>query len=257
MTGCGKKDEPCERCEGPLDFEFTMAFQPIVDLDRGRAAGYEALVRGTNGESAGTILSMVDESNLHTFDQACRIRAIELAHKLQLDGYLSINFLPNAVYTPRACIEATLKKADEVGWPHTSLSFELVETEHVVDRPHLQRIVSAYREMGFRVALDDFGSGYANFDLLVDLRPHTVKIDRALIDGVASNERRAILVESLIDISRRLDLSVIAEGIERLEDARWLYQRGVSRHQGYYYAKPSIEALPALDSEQMAAVRSE
>ena len=77
-----------------------MAFHPIIDLGRNVVWGYEALVRGTEGQGAGQILSMVDETNRYKFDQACRVKAIELAGSLFLDTEtrLSINFMPNAVY---------------------------------------------------------------------------------------------------------------------------------------------------------------
>src|SRR3712207_2357147 len=96
------------RCQGcrsgePLPFDFTMAFHPIVDLERGSVWGYEALVRGTQGQSAGQILSQIDEGRQYKFDQACRVKAIELAGRLfpqAEDTKLSINFMPNAVYEP-------------------------------------------------------------------------------------------------------------------------------------------------------------
>lgn len=92
-----------------------MTFQPILDLHTGRPYAYEALVRGLQGESAATVLSLVNDGNRYQFDQSCRIKAIELASSLGLqdlpDCKLSINFLPNAVYQPAACIQATLKTA--------------------------------------------------------------------------------------------------------------------------------------------------
>ena len=85
-----------------------------MNLETGRPAAYEALVRGANGESAATVLSWVDDSNRYRFDQACRVKAIELASRLGLaalpDCRLSINFLPNAVYRAETCIRATMER---------------------------------------------------------------------------------------------------------------------------------------------------
>src|SRR4051812_23013604 len=108
--------EPTFGCEGcrnaePFPIAFTMAFQPIVDISAGSIWGYEALVRGANGEGAAAVLGQVTEANRYTFDQACRVKAIELAGRLlprDSTARLSINFMPNAVYEPRACIKATL-----------------------------------------------------------------------------------------------------------------------------------------------------
>ena len=118
----------------------------------------------------------------------------------------------------------------------------------------MQRIVTEYRDMGFRVGLDDFGSGYANLELLTDLWPHYIKIDRCLIDGVVNNQRQAAIVQSLVAMCQRLELDIVAEGIETLGDARWLYQQGISLQQGFFYARPSVEAAPTLDEDQLAAV---
>lgn len=79
-----------------------MAFQPIVDVAQRTMFGYEALVRGSAGQGAADILAKVDESNRYSFDQTCRVTAVDLASRLQLQGTLSINFLPGAFYRPEA-----------------------------------------------------------------------------------------------------------------------------------------------------------
>lgn len=98
----------CSACRQMPDlFPFTMAFQPVVDLQDHRIDAHEALVRGPNGEGAASVLAQLNAENLYAFDQACRIKAIELAARLKLGCQLNINFLPNAVYEPRACIRWT------------------------------------------------------------------------------------------------------------------------------------------------------
>ena len=88
----------CKNCleSNPLNFVISMAFQPTVNLRDNSVSAYEALVRGKDGAGAGEVLSWVNENNRYTFDQACRIKAIEWASKLNIDTRLSINFLPNA-----------------------------------------------------------------------------------------------------------------------------------------------------------------
>ncbi|WP_106475561.1 EAL domain-containing protein [Phytohalomonas tamaricis] len=247
MKKCRFVDGFCSNCEGELPFEFTMAFQPIVNLNTRTLHAYEALVRGVNGESAHSIISQVTADLLYRFDQACRIKALDLAEKLGMTTSLSINFLPNAVYEPRSCIHATLKLAKELGWPTERLIFEITEVEQVRDRQHLRRIVDAYREMGFFVALDDFGSGYSNLDMLIDLTPQYLKLDRDLVHDVVHDVRRQILIETTIALADRLDMNLIAEGVETQEEAQWLYERGIYLHQGFYYARPAIEALVPCD----------
>lgn len=244
----------CRRCDGELDFDFTMAFQPIMDIAAGKPFAYEALVRGVNGEGAYAILSQVKPSALYRFDQGCRIRALEIAHRLNCPCPVSINFLPEAVYEPRACIQATLEVAGQLGWPQSRIMFEITETEYVRDRTHLQNIVEAYNAMGFTTAIDDFGAGFANLELLVDLKPDVIKIDRHLICDIHQSPRRQTIVASLVAMAEGLGIRVIAEGVETLEEARWLYARGVTLQQGYYFAYPAIETLPACPPERIAAV---
>lgn len=177
----------CRNGAAALDFEFTMAFQPIVDLRHGGSVfAYEALVRGTDGSSAASVLARVNDGNRYAFDQACRVRAVELAARLGIDCRLSINFLPNAVYQPEACIRVTLEAARRSGFPVERIIFEVAEHENAHDREHLNRILRAYRRQGLRTAIDDFGAGYAGLGLLADFQPDMLKIDMALVRGIGA-----------------------------------------------------------------------
>ena len=100
-----------------MDFDFTMAFQPIVNTTTRRVFGHEALVRGLDGAPASAILDQITPLNRYRFDQACRVKAIELAARLGIDCYLSINFLPNAVYRPETCIRTTIQAANTRWFP--------------------------------------------------------------------------------------------------------------------------------------------
>ncbi|PWW42549.1 EAL domain-containing protein [Chromohalobacter israelensis] len=247
MTHCARTDHHCKRCDHPLPFAFSMDFQPIVDVARQQVITHEALVRGPGDESAYRVLSQVSDSLLYRFDQACRVKAIELASGLDMQSDLSINFLPNAVYAPEACIQATLDVSRRVGWPTERLVFEITEVENVSDRGHLRSIIDTYRQMGFTTALDDFGKGHANLDLLADLRPDKLKIDRELVMDCHQDTRRQILLKAVADIATQLEIDLVAEGIECREEAKWLHEEaGIVQHQGFYYARPAFEAMPAV-----------
>jgi EAL domain-containing protein (putative c-di-GMP-specific phosphodiesterase class I) len=234
-----------------------MAFQPIIDLAQARTLSYEALVRGPNSESAWSILSRVTEDLLYRFDQACRVRAIEIASRLDMQETLSINFLPNAVYEPEACIQATLEVSERVGWPTQRLVFEITETEMVKDRQHLRNILETYHAMGFTTALDDFGTGYANMDLLTDLHPDRLKIDRQLIMGCDTDIRRQALVRAIKGLADELGILVIAEGVETRDEALWLGRNGITRQQGFYFARPQLESLGEDLRPRLKALREE
>ncbi|HAZ99546.1 EAL domain-containing protein [Halomonas sp. CnH100-B] len=227
-----------------------MAFQPIVDVAQRQVVYYEALVRGVNGESAFSILDQVTDELMYRFDQACRVKAIELASELGMNARLSINFLPNAVYEPEACIQSTLETSHRVGWPAERLNFEITETERVVDRAHMRSIIDCYRRMGFTTSLDDFGNGYANLDLLTDLRPDTLKIDRELVMDCDSNVRRQAILKSMVSLARTLGTQLVAEGVETREESRCLLALGISVQQGYYFARPQVGELPTVALER-------
>ena len=94
---------------------IRMAYQPIVDIEAGRVFAHEALVRGENGEGAGHVLSQITDENRYSFDQTCRVQAIETASRIGVPTAISINFMPNAVYEPANCIRTTLRTAEKTG----------------------------------------------------------------------------------------------------------------------------------------------
>jgi EAL domain-containing protein (putative c-di-GMP-specific phosphodiesterase class I) len=249
--------EGCRNGEG-LDFDFTMAFQPIVDVGAGEIWGYEALVRGTNGEGAGAILSRVTEQNRYTFDQACRVKAIELGGNLMPKGskaILSINFMPNAVYEPTACIRASLAAAARTGFDPRRLMFEFTENERIADTAHVQNIIATYKRMGFTTALDDFGAGYAGLGLLGQFQPDLIKIDMELVRGIAGSPAKRAIVKGLVGIASELGIRVLAEGIETDAEMLTLRSAGVTLLQGYYFAKPEIERFrPATEIASLKAL---
>lgn len=223
-----------------------MAFQPIVNLGTRQIFAHEALVRGSNGESAGHVLAQINAENRYAFDQSCRIKALEWAAKLQVPGMVSINFMPNAVYRAETCIRATLEAAQRFNFPLERIIFEVTEQEQVLDIDHLSGILKAYRKQGFMTAIDDFGSGYAGLNLLADFQPDLIKLDMELIRGIDQDSVRQILVEATLQMCRKLKIQVIAEGIETSAELQTLNAMGVELFQGYLFAKPGFETLPAL-----------
>lgn len=226
-----------------------MAFQPIVDLDSGGIYAYEALVRGVDGETAASVLAQVSAENRYAFDQRCRVVAIETAVAaglLQGDSRLSINFLPNAVYSPVACIQLTLQTARATALPIDRLIFEFTENEDMADPNHVATIVAAYRKFGFGTALDDFGAGYSGLNLLARFQPDTVKLDMELIRGLDTDMPRRMIVEGVFRMCTALGITVIAEGVETQGEVDALRAIGVRYLQGYYFAKPGFEMLPSV-----------
>lgn len=238
----------CQECINgvQLDFDFTMAFQPIVDTTRQEIFAHEALVRGLNGESAGTIFSNVTEKNRYRFDQSCRVKAIKLAAELQVSCFLNINFLPNAVYNPELCIRTTLEAAELWNFPISQIIFEITESEKIEDIAHLRKIVDYYKKRGFKTAIDDFGAGYAGLNLLSEIQTDFIKLDMALIRGIDKDSIRQAIVRGVLQVSNEISATIIAEGVETQEELVVLQSLGIELFQGFYFAKPCFQDLATV-----------
>ena len=242
---------PCQACaqEAAEPLEIRMAFQPIVDVARREVFAYEALVRGPEGEGAAWVLAQVSPEGRYRFDQRCRVTALRVAARLGIRTRLSINFMPEAVYEPRACIRTTLATARDVGLAPEQLMFEVVETERPRDPAHLERIFTEYRRLGFLTALDDFGSGHATTELAERLRPDLLKLDRGRVAGLDRDPAQCAAVAAVAALARRLGMRVVGEGVETPGEARALFALGITLMQGYHFARPGFEALPEVPEE--------
>jgi len=238
----------CSNCanSAPLEFDFTMAFQPIVNCRTQSIFGYEALVRGVNNESAFEVLSQVNTENRYAFDQLCRVKAIALASELGITSMLSINFLPNAIYNPERCIRTTLEAAKKYQFPTENIMFEFTEVEKTEDSQHLKSIVDYYQLLGFKTATDDFGSGYSGLNLLADFQTDIIKFDMGLIRNIDKDKVRQSMLKHCLAMFAELNITPLAEGIENKEEYIFLKNAGVELMQGYFFAKPGFECLPTV-----------
>ncbi|MCZ2499050.1 EAL domain-containing protein [Xylophilus sp. Kf1] len=229
-----------------------MAFQPIVHLPSRTVFAHEALVRALDGKGADTVLAQVSAANRYSFDQACRVRAIELAARLGMRSKLSINFLPNAVYRADACIQLTLHTAERVGFPVENIIFELTEDERSQDLAHLTSIFTEYRRRGFVTAIDDFGAGYAGFEFLSAFQPDIIKLDMHLMRDIDRDRVKRSIVKGMVGICRELDIRVVGEGVETRAELDTLTGLGIEFFQGYLFARPALQSMPAVDWDAAA-----
>jgi EAL domain-containing protein (putative c-di-GMP-specific phosphodiesterase class I) len=243
--------DKCGGCHGSeeLDIQFEYAYQPIVECATKSVYAYEALVRGPQGESAFSVLAQVNDSNRYRFDQACRMKAVEGAAKLGMKEFLSINFLPNAVYRPEVCIQSTFAAARKHNFPIENIIFEVTEGERVEDRPHLVNIFREYSRFGFQTAIDDFGAGYAGLNLLAEYQPDLIKIDMDLVRNVDKHKPRQAIVAAIANICKDLNIRVLAECIETREERDFMLGIGITLMQGYWFAKPGFKQLPVIADE--------
>ena len=236
--GCGDAES--------LDFRFSYAYQPIVDLADRTVFGHEALVRGPGGEPAHTVLDRINDANRYRFDQACRVKAIKGAAQLGITERLSINFMPNAIYKPEVCIRTTIEAARTTGFPIARIVFEATEGDAVADGKWLAEILREYKRTGFLTAIDDFGAGYAGLNLLADFQPDIVKLDMALVRGVDSSRSRQAIARGIVRMCGELGVRVLAEGIETAAERDSFLSEGVTLMQGYLFARPAFQNRAAI-----------
>ena len=233
------------------DRRLVSHFQPIVMASSPHHIyGYECLMRGRRpGDDAQLIypdelLAAAHDADLiFPLDLAARLAAIQGAASHQIREAVFINFSPAAIYDPAFCLRSTIAAVSAAGLSPEQIVFEVTESERVPSNPrHLIGILDYYRAAGFRVALDDVGSGYSSLVMLGDVRPDFLKLDKGLTTGVMGDPFRAVIAEKLIEAALGTGMAIVAEGIETAEAAQWFSSRGVQYLQGYYFARPA--AIP-------------
>ncbi len=229
-----------------LDFEFSFAFQPIVNAEKGEIISFEALVRGPRGEPSAYVFAQVTAENRPMFDQACQVKAIQVASHLKLKKKLNINIFPYAFYNPDRFLSKTLEASRIYKIPAKKIIFEITEGERISDSANPVSTLKKYKRYGLHSAIDDFGAGYAGFNLLADYQPNYIKLDRNIIADVHKNPVRQTIVKGISYICNELSIEMMAEGVEKAEEYQWLREAGVNIFQGFYFAKPKFEAFPEV-----------
>lgn len=222
----------------------SFAFQPIVNAHTQEVTAYEALVRGPKNQSAEEVLRNIPLAELATFDEECRKAALALGRKLGVPCDLNLNLLPQGFRADRDCLASTLDMAIEHGFAPERLVLEVTEGEVLGNQDRFTELVGIYRGLGMRVAVDDFGSGYSGLNVLADFQPDQIKLDKYLVRGIERRGPRQAIVRAILQVCRDLGIELIAEGIESLDEFRWLCDEGVEQFQGYLFAHPAFEALP-------------
>jgi EAL domain-containing protein (putative c-di-GMP-specific phosphodiesterase class I) len=233
--------------------ELIIVYQPMVDLQKGYIAGFEALSRWLHPEkgmvSPFEFISLAEESDfivpmgINIFDNACqqlaefqKLRDISRPHLPDL--FMSIN-----VSATQLTAENFLTQIKDITKKHKvkpeNIKIEITESL-VVDYEKVHVWIDECDDFGFKLSLDDFGTGYSGFQHLLELNFHTIKIDQAFIKTIETNPKSIIMLEVITDMAKRLNMSVVAEGIEDLSSAELLKSIGVDYGQGYYFYKPMI-----------------
>lgn len=227
---------------------FEIHFQPLVDVQAVRLLGYEALTRGPANSALHSPLVLFELAaqldRLVTLERVLVRLIVKRFCELQLPGQLFINVTADTLSQVAEQREPVRQDFSEaaLGLPPSRIVVELTETRPVLDLRAMQSSLEALREMGFRVALDDLGEGFAGLRRWSELRPDFVKIDRHFIDGVASDPVKLQFVRAMAEMAAGSGATVIAEGLEDEGDLRVIARLGIAVCQGYLLGRP--HALP-------------
>lgn len=186
------------------------------------------------------LFQMAERSGLQALlDGKARITSIQNSSGIVEPGVKRfINFLPSSIYDPKHCLATTFRAAAQAGVDPNDLVFEVVETEEIADMKHLRDILTAYQEQGMKVALDDLGAGHSTLSVLKELKPDYVKIDRKIISCCDQDKTKKEMIKQIVDVAKSIKAIVLAEGIERQEEAEVALKYGVELAQGYYFGRP-------------------
>lgn len=233
--------------------QFVHWFQPIVDARNRELLGHECLIRLPRGDEPGKwyngddiINAAVTRGDLHKFDAYSRGKAIRHAAKDHKTGRLFVNFTPSSIYDPAFCMASTKRAMAETHLVPSDIVFEVVESDRVSNPGHLKHIVEYYRTQGFGVALDDVGTGSNSLQMVADIQPDFIKLDKSII-WKCDTPIGLRTIKKLAELGSESGIAVIAEGVETAQMRDVLLDNGIDLMQGYFFGRPDPKF-----SEQMA-----
>lgn len=235
--------------------EIVPFFQPIVNLNSGAVAGFEALARWRHPRR-GLVppdefltltdeLGMMNELGLLMMTQSARQLADWIArHPTSGKLFCSVNLSVGEIERAHLCedVERIIK---ETGLPRGALKLEVTEGDIMRDTARAAEVLQSLKDVGASLALDDFGTGFSSLSYLARLPFDTLKIDRYFVLTMKKDEGSAKIVKSVVNLGRDLSLEVVAEGVENAELAGLLLDAQCHYGQGFGYAP----ALPAQEAE--------
>ncbi len=230
--------------------ELRMLYQPIVDLGTGRHIGFEALMRWTSPElgevSPSVFIPVAEETGLiHAFGAFALREACAQARRWLEEGrgevVVSVNVSARQFHG-HGLVDSVRQTLRETGLPPSHLDLEITETALMGAEREVIDILNELHGLGVSLSLDDFGVGYASLSQLKRLPIHKLKIDRSFVMDIPRDSDDAAIITAIVGMAEALGLSVVAEGVETLEQQAFLASLGCRRGQGYLFGKPEPAA---------------
>jgi len=226
--------------------ELELFYQPVMDSAEGRVQGVEALlrwrhpVRGlmTPGEFLwlAEVSGLASVLDLWVLRTACReVQAWRSEGGLDLQ--LAVNLSPRT-FQQVDLLSSVQRVLAETGFPPCSLVLEITETLAIANSMRATEIISELKQFGARIAIDDFGTGYSSLSYLTTFPIDTLKVDRSFVHTLGRGHGGEEVAAAVIALAVSLGISVVAEGVEKEEQERWLEGLGCERFQGYLFSPP-------------------
>lgn len=233
---------------------WVLYYQPLVELSTGDLVGVEALLRWQDPNGGlippGEFIPLAEEMGLivaigdWVMEEICRQSRIWLDKGLDLK--ISFNLSPRQLWQPEV-VEKIMGHLESSNVDPERVAIEITESSVMTDPERSQRILWDLHARGVRLAIDDFGTGYSSLSRLKHMPVHTLKIDRSFVMDIPEDDDAGNMVEAIIRLSDSLGMTPLAEGIETLEQWKFLLEKGCKIGQGYYFSRP----VPAEDLEAM------
>jgi EAL domain-containing protein (putative c-di-GMP-specific phosphodiesterase class I) len=241
MTRLDRREELERAIEGG---ELVLHYQPIVDLDLGRTAGFEALVRWNHPERGllgpGEFIPLAEETGLivELGQHVLHTALVQLRAWGDRLPYVSVNVSPRQLSEAGFVPMLTAELAASGLTDPSRLVLEITETSLLLTSVELKRRLDSIKALGVRLALDDFGTGYSSLTWLQSVPADIVKLDRSFVAGLANDPDKAAIISAVLWLAKSLGMSVIAEGVEEVEDAEMLARADCPAAQGYLFSRP-------------------
>lgn len=226
--------------------EFSLHYQPQIDLNTKQIIGVEALIRWTNSELGfippNQFIPLAEETGL--IDQigewvlrtACQ-QVKQWQEKLNLYIRVGVNISPKQFQRPDfvSKIERVIK---DTGLHPKYIDLEITENGLMQNTSECIRVLKRLKKIGFKISIDDFGTGYSSLSYLKRFPIDTLKIDQSFVRELTDNSNDQAIVTSIINLAHNMQLNVIAEGVETVEIVKFLNKHDCDEMQGYLYSKP-------------------
>ncbi len=230
--------------------DLYPVFQPVFEFSEPVISGYEALIRGPSDSELHSPIMLFETAKkfnlIPALEYVCRDISCEYFARNRLPGKLFLNISPMSFIDNNHENGVTTQIIQKHGISADRIVIELSEQYPMDDYKLIKLATNHYRNMGFEIAIDDLGAGYAGLRIWSEIRPDYVKIDRHFIENINENSIKREFVRSIHDISRGLGCKVIAEGIETNAELEVLMSIGIQRGQGYLLGRPANKPVTTI-----------